>query len=425
MKFLITILVKIILFFMKLFGKDASGAMAGEIHLVRTDDADWKDVNKINSIADSLQGVGFRDAGVYRIEEMPSVLFRVLVNEATYTGGIVVQMGDSIHCDVYCKYEDGGSLTFSNAAMGGYLDQMPENVNIYDKQADGPKLFERLLNERKPGPYVLITENNFASLYEEAYAMEMAWRRNKGVSRDEVKRLADGTGRKVSDDILDVVAENATMNMKLARQAEYSAEEYERYYDAKQTALERVLGKMYDTVGHAVIPFQLGGALDMYFFPDSGIKGTAFATMELIEPNGTGPVPNNSLGVYEMVAFTRLDIRGATDEDNNPFRIMQGRICSILTAAGRYSYGSIINPGDTCEIPGDEGEQGHCLIFDQYEKSGIVFEIDGKEHCLMLCMEIFKSEMEYAMQHGSAVVLDKLKQTGHYPYSDLKREPVF
>ena len=33
--------------------------------------------------------------------------------------------------------------------------------------------------------------------------------------------------------------------------------------------------------------------------------------------------------------------------------------------------------------------------------------------------------MEYAMKNGSATVLKKLKDAGHYPYSDLDREPVY
>jgi hypothetical protein len=39
-------------------------------------------------------------------------------------------------------------------------------------------------------------------------------------------------------------------------------------------------------------------------------------------------------------------------------------------------------------------------------------------------MEVFRSEMEYAMEYGSTLLLDKLKAAGHYPYSDLDRGPV-
>ncbi len=84
---------------------------------------------------------------------------------------------------------------------------------------------------------------------------------------------------------------------------EFSDKEQEDYHDAKRAALERVLGPMHDVVGHAVLPFQLGGAVDMYYFPN-GIRGTGFATMELIEPDRSGPKPNR-IGTYELVAFTK------------------------------------------------------------------------------------------------------------------------
>lgn len=38
---------------------------------------------------------------------------------------------------------------------------------------------------------------------------------------------------------------------------------------------------------------------------------------------------------------------------------------------------------------------------------------------------IHKSEMEYAMKNGSSGVIEKLKEKGYYPYSDLDRDPVF
>jgi len=37
---------------------------------------------------------------------------------------------------------------------------------------------------------------------------------------------------------------------------------------------------------------QLRGAVDMYYFPHA-IDGTGLATMELIEPDGSGPKPSS------------------------------------------------------------------------------------------------------------------------------------
>jgi len=43
---------------------------------------------------------------------------------------------------------------------------------------------------------------------------------------------------------------------------------------------------------------------------------------------------------------------------------------------------------------------------------------------LLLCLQVFRSEMEFARENGSEELFKKLKQAGHYPYSDLDRQPV-
>src|SRR6266700_6825081 len=79
--------------------------------------------------------------------------------------------------------------------------------------------------------------------------------------------------------------------------------EYDRYYEQKEQGLEGVLGKMNNIVGHAIIPFDARGAVDMYYFQNH-IQGVGFATMELLDMEGNGPKPN-IFGTYELVAFTK------------------------------------------------------------------------------------------------------------------------
>lgn len=206
---------------------------------------------------------------------------------------------------------------------------------------------------------------------------------------------------------------------------EFTDEENERHYELEEEGLERLLGPMHNMVGHALIPFQIGGTVDMYYFPNA-LPGTGFATMELIQPDGSGPKANR-IGTYELVTFTKHELppEGTSRQDDIPFNKIERRMCGIMTIIGFYSRDAVLNPGETCEVPLEDGKPNVCLIFDEYTKDGIGFELGGKRHCLLLCMEVFRSEMEYAMQHGSKVVLDALKQKGYYPYSDLDRYPVF
>jgi hypothetical protein len=199
-----------------------------------------------------------------------------------------------------------------------------------------------------------------------------------------------------------------------------SQEEYEKDYELKEQGLENVLGKMHELVGHALIPFEIGGAVDMYYFPNH-IAGTGFATMELIDPDGNGPKPN-SFGTYELVAFTKHSYK-SDDEAESPFSLAERRICGIFTTIGKYSFQAVLKPGDTCEVPGDD-EKNKCVVFDIYQPDGKEFKIGDRQHHLLLCVEIFKSEMDFARENGSKNLFELLRQKDYYPYSDLDREPV-
>lgn len=207
---------------------------------------------------------------------------------------------------------------------------------------------------------------------------------------------------------------------------EVSDEMLDTFFHQKEIEMKKVLGEMYGLVGHAIMPFQIGGSVDMYYFPNA-IDGTAFATMELIEYENRGPIPNKN-GMYELIAFTKHKINkqvGDFSRDvNDPFERTERRICGIFTSIGNYSFQAKLEPKETCEIPGDEGEENICLVFDEYVKEGAEFKISGKKYGLLICIEIFRSEMEYAMEYGSEELFKLLKEKGYYPYSDLDRQPV-
>jgi len=177
---------------------------------------------------------------------------------------------------------------------------------------------------------------------------------------------------------------------------------------------------MHDLVGHAIIPFQVGGSVDMYYFPNA-LEGTGFVTMELIEPDGSGPRPSR-IGTYELAAFTKHKI--GDEDDKAALEQIERQLCGIFSILGRYSYEAQLNPLETIEVPVREGEPNRCVILDAYRKPGVDFVIGSHRHGLLLVIEVFRSEMAYAMKHGSQSLLNKLREKGYYPYSDLDREPV-
>lgn len=199
---------------------------------------------------------------------------------------------------------------------------------------------------------------------------------------------------------------------------EPSPEEAERHHEMKRQWLEALLGPMHDIVGHAIFPFAVGGAVDMYYFPQP--VGTAFATMELIRPDGSGPRPSR-IGTYELTAFTRHSL---SEKDGDAFNQIERRFCGIFTRIGFYTEEAVLNPGETCEIPAEDDEPNRCLIFDHYTKAGIDFRTGKTKHGLLLCIEVFPSEMDHARAKSAESLLGLLKTSGHYPFSDLERPPV-
>ncbi|MBX2873949.1 MAG: suppressor of fused domain protein [Saprospiraceae bacterium] len=197
-------------------------------------------------------------------------------------------------------------------------------------------------------------------------------------------------------------------------------EQMDQYYEWKKAGLEKQLGPMQDKFDHAIIPFVLGGAVDVYCFPKAK-GGTALSTMELIHPDGSGPVPNE-LGTYELVAFTRHKPKAKQAEDS-AFTVMERKISSLLSIIAQHSFLSSLEPGETAEVPNEDGNS-HYLVFDKYQARRRPFRIGNHDHGLLLIMEVHKSELKYARKYGTHKLIEKLKQAKVYPCSDLDREPV-
>jgi hypothetical protein len=82
-------------------------------------------------------------------------------------------------------------------------------------------------------------------------------------------------------------------------------------------------------------------------------------------------------------------------------------------------YAAVLNSEDTCTVPLSE-EDNACCFYYKYAD----FSVGKRKHHLLLIMEVFESELNYAREEGTAKLLDKLKNKGYFPYSDLDRQPV-
>jgi hypothetical protein len=198
-------------------------------------------------------------------------------------------------------------------------------------------------------------------------------------------------------------------------------EAWQEWDDRKSELMAKTLGKEHDMVMHAIIPYAIGGGLDLYYFPN-GIPGTGVATKELSELPGEGS-SNDVFQCYELVMFTKhpIDLDAAKDEAT-AFGQAHTVINAVLNLIARYSAEATLNPNETCEFPADMTTVGgRCLIFDGYPSYP---EDEPAEFGLLAVIEVFQSEMAYARKNGGAKLLERLKGKGHYPYSDMDRKPV-
>jgi hypothetical protein len=181
---------------------------------------------------------------------------------------------------------------------------------------------------------------------------------------------------------------------------------------------------MHKMVGHAIVPFAIGGAVHMYYFTKA-LPGTACVTMDLIAPDGSGPVPT-TIGTFEFIAFTKHDVPPPRQDgagEMTAFDRIERRLCGIFTDLGSYSLEAPLRPMETCELPGRKGRPVYLLL-DEFAPIRGEFRIQERKHGLMLCMEIFPGELAFAQENGSSDLRQKLIDAGHYPYSDMDREPV-
>jgi len=82
---------------------------------------------------------------------------------------------------------------------------------------------------------------------------------------------------------------------------------YEAWYDEKSTLMENVIGPEHEMVVHAIISYEVGGALHNYLY-DAAVGGTAVATKQLARADGSGS-SNATYDQYEFVMFSKLDLK--------------------------------------------------------------------------------------------------------------------
>ncbi|MDR0423984.1 MAG: hypothetical protein LBH39_00745 [Clostridiales Family XIII bacterium] len=198
-------------------------------------------------------------------------------------------------------------------------------------------------------------------------------------------------------------------------------------YETKDKYMESVLGKEYGMVMHAIIPYAIGGGLDLYYYPNY-CAGAVIATKELTNYKFNEP-KNDQYDAYELIMITKhkIDLDSVKEGEpcENTFAYDHKSINGILNCIAPYSTQSKLNQYDTIEFPEDfEGVGGKCLIIDAFSHPLCDKSTRNKKFGLMLLMEIHRNEMEYAMQQKGRDLIEKFKATGIYPFTGINRPSV-
>jgi len=168
-------------------------------------------------------------------------------------------------------------------------------------------------------------------------------------------------------------------------------------WHTRAEAICEALGAGYSNVLHCPHPFTLGGNAEVLQFEDH-IPGIVYVTVDL-----TGK-PDDTYADYELVICHRDKTTWGAD---------------IISRLAPYALKAYIAHGETMDIDDAAPAESEikAFIFVTYR----TFRMYEATYDLRLCVGITKSELQYKFDHGPELLIDKLKERGVYPYTDLER----
>jgi hypothetical protein len=178
--------------------------------------------------------------------------------------------------------------------------------------------------------------------------------------------------------------------------------DYRKLYSAFVPVLERELGNKDKAVIHATIGFEFGGPPDLLLFRNPpGIRGTFYVTNDLLF---FARQPKNSLGRYEVAICLPKESDWAQQV---LFKLSQATVEEVFDVGHTADITAWVS--SACPIKG--------LLFTKL----VSFEFDGQPFGALLCIGITRTEIDYAMAHGSEELLTRLKTAGVFPITDTER----
>ncbi len=169
----------------------ARGAQPARIHLVRDRDLEWAHRKQVASVVRDLRKIGFETISTFRIAEMEGLqLVGLAHRQEGYLAVIYEHRVAGAWCNLAAVYENGETLTVSNAARGRELEPIPGHERHLLRGTSVAALYKSFRRHLRPRKRQRVEPINFVRIFEEAYAREIAWRAAPAPAAETAGRVA-------------------------------------------------------------------------------------------------------------------------------------------------------------------------------------------------------------------------------------------
>jgi hypothetical protein len=177
----------------------ALAAQPDTIHLEPGESAAWGDPATRDRMTSELQALGFALAGTHVVRELPPVRLRLFAHAAESLLAVVCEHPQrGVWLELACRGTDGTSMTWSSLPPSG-LDPRPGHPVHHLPRVSTGAIWKAALRERPAQPLQPATVASAVPDFERAWAENMAWRKQHGLSRTEVARASvSGATRKAA-----------------------------------------------------------------------------------------------------------------------------------------------------------------------------------------------------------------------------------
>lgn len=191
----------------------------------------------------------------------------------------------------------------------------------------------------------------------------------------------------------------------------------ELWHKAKREAMEKRLGPMHEMIAHHAVPFEAGGMLDVYNFPQK--RGSALATLDLAAPGGESQSRDKSI---EFIAFTpyRMPEMSLVDTAANRYDRTEHDLAAVFSSLAAHARDEALEFGSVADVPDPESDGTFAVMIED----GGVLNFAGNEVQLILIVLITQAELVFARRQGSGPLRELLESAGTWPVSDPFRRSL-